>query len=96
MIDQTQAAPAKATLSSAYPQIFVTDMTVAIAFFVDQLGFRVTFTYGEPPFYAQVRRDRARLNLRHVEGPVYHGDVRAREHLLAAYIAGRADREPLP
>ena len=87
MTDQTNPALAKANLSSAYPQIFVTDMAAAFAFFTDKLGFKVAFAYGEPPFYAQVRRDRARLNLRHVDGPVYNGDIRAREHLLAAYIA---------
>lgn len=83
MSEQASAAPA---LSAAYPQIFVADMTVACAFFTDALGFVVAFTYGEPSFYAQVRRGRARLNLRHVDGPVFAGDIRAREHLLAALI----------
>ena len=42
------------------------------------------FTYGEPPFYSQVKRDNARLNLRLVCEPVFVGDIREREHLLAA------------
>jgi catechol 2,3-dioxygenase-like lactoylglutathione lyase family enzyme len=87
MTDQASPPLAKANLSSAYPQVFVTDMTAAAAFFTDKLGFTLAFAYGEPPFYAQVRRNGARLNLRHVDGPVYNGDIRAREHLLAAHIA---------
>ena len=44
----------------------------------------MVFTYGEPPFYGQVRRDNARLNLRLVCEPVFVGDIREREQLLAA------------
>ena len=46
----------------------------------------MVFTYGEPPFYAQVKRDSARLNLRMVCEPVFVGDIRKREQLLAASI----------
>ena len=46
----------------------------------------VAFTRGEPAFYAQVRRGRARLNLRHVDGAVFFAGVREREALLAAHI----------
>ena len=52
---------------TAEPQLFVTDMTRSLAFFTGSLGFDVVFTYGGPPFYAQVRRDGACLNLRHVD-----------------------------
>jgi uncharacterized glyoxalase superfamily protein PhnB len=83
MADHAYAAP---VLSAAYPQIFVSDMAAASAYFSGALGFTVVFTYGDPPFYAQVRRDRARLNLRHVDQAVFAGDIRAREHLLAALI----------
>ncbi len=76
----------KAALSAAYPQLFVSDVAASCAFFVEKLGFAVAFAHGEPAFYAQVRRDRARLNLRHVDGEVFSGDVRAREKLLAAHI----------
>ena len=44
----------------------------------------MVFTYGEPPFYGQVKRDNARLNLRLVCEPVFVGDIREREQLLAA------------
>ena len=79
-------ATARAKLSTAYPQLFVTDVARTTAFFTSKLGFKVAFAYGEPCFYAQLRRDGARLNLRHADGPVYNGDIRAREHLLAAHI----------
>jgi catechol 2,3-dioxygenase-like lactoylglutathione lyase family enzyme len=72
-------------LSSAYPQLFVSDMAASCEFF-RRLGFSVAFTYGEPPFFAQIRRDRARLNLRHVDGPVFAPGVRDRDTLLAAHI----------
>ena len=65
------------------PQLFVTDMPRAIAFFVEKLGFSIGFTYGEPPFYAQVVRDAAMLNLRHVDRPVID---RSESDLLSAAI----------
>ena len=45
-----------------------------------------SLVYGDPPFYGQVRRDNARLNLRLVCEPVFAGDIREREHLLSASI----------
>jgi catechol 2,3-dioxygenase-like lactoylglutathione lyase family enzyme len=54
----------------------------------------VAFTYGEPPFYAQVFRDGARLNLRHVDRPGFDVALRDREQLLSATIT-LADAEPL-
>jgi uncharacterized glyoxalase superfamily protein PhnB len=55
------------------------------------------FTYGEPPFYGQVRRDKAVINLRLVHGPVFVDDVREREELLAASITvgGAAELQQL-
>lgn len=73
-------------LSIAYPQLFVADVAASCAYFAEKLGFTPAFQYGEPPFYAQVRRDRARLNLRGTGSPVFSSDVREREDLLAAYI----------
>jgi uncharacterized glyoxalase superfamily protein PhnB len=60
-------------------------------FYSDKLGFEVVFTYGEPPFYGQVRREKALLNLRLICEPVYVGDVREREELIsAAFTLGSA------
>ena len=44
------------------------------------------FLYGDPPFYGQVIRDGARLNLRHVDHPVFDRALRTREDLLSATI----------
>jgi catechol 2,3-dioxygenase-like lactoylglutathione lyase family enzyme len=71
-------------LSAAEPQIFVSDIKAACTFFTDKLGFTVAFTYGEPPFYGQVKRGKAAINLRLVCEPVYVGDIREREELLGA------------
>ena len=38
------------------------------------------------PFYGQVTRDQARLNLRVVGERVFAGDIREREHLLSASL----------
>jgi catechol 2,3-dioxygenase-like lactoylglutathione lyase family enzyme len=73
-------------LRATEAQLYVADVAASCAFFVDKLGFTVAFTSGDPPFYGQVRRDGAFLNLRMVREPVYAGDVRERGGLLAATI----------
>jgi catechol 2,3-dioxygenase-like lactoylglutathione lyase family enzyme len=67
-------------------QLFVADVAVSCAFYKDKLGFEVAFNYGDPPFYAQVARDGARLNLRHMDEPVFVAGVREREGLLSATL----------
>ncbi len=73
-------------LTAAEPQLFVRDLAASTDFYVQRLGFSVAFTYGEPPFYGQVYRDGARLNLRHVDDAVIDPERREREQLLAASI----------
>ena len=73
-------------LTAAEPQLFVADIKASCDFFTDKLGFAIAFTYGEPPFYAQVMRDAARLNLRCVEQPVIDPVLRDREQLLSAAL----------
>ena len=51
-----------------------------------KLGFAIAFTYGEPPFFAQIKRDAARINLRCVERPVIDAGQRDREQLLSASL----------
>jgi catechol 2,3-dioxygenase-like lactoylglutathione lyase family enzyme len=82
----SKSAPSKATIVSAEPQLFVTDIKRSCEFFRGKLGFSLVFSYGKPPFYAQVGRDGARLNLRCVERPVIESTVRDREELLSASI----------
>ena len=78
------APPRRARLRVAYPQVFVTDIARAVAFYRDRLGFSVAYLYGEPPFYGLVTRDGVGLNLRHVDGPVI--DRSHDESLLTAGI----------
>ena len=86
MTDANQAIAAKPELTQVEAQLFVADIKASCAFFTSKLGFEVAFTYGEPPFYGQVKRDNARLNLRLVCEPVFVGDIREREQLLAASL----------
>jgi uncharacterized glyoxalase superfamily protein PhnB len=78
-----KSSPSKATIVCAEPQLFVTDIKRSCEFFQRKLGFSLVFVYGEPPYYAQVARDAAHLNLRHVERPVIESTVRDREEFLS-------------
>ncbi|MFZ1083366.1 MAG: VOC family protein [Terracidiphilus sp.] len=73
-------------LISIEAQLFVADVKTACDFFTSKLGFKIEFIYGDPPYYGQVVRDNARLNLRLVCEPVFAGDIRRREDLLSASI----------
>lgn len=77
--DPTQKPVSTPTFIDAQPQLFVGDIAVSCDFYARELGFEIAFTYGEPPFYAQVFRGAARLNLRRVEALVLHPDFRLRE-----------------
>lgn len=74
-------------LGAAEANLFVSDFRRARDFYVGSLGFRIVFEYGQPPYYGQFERDEAVLNLRLVCEPVYAGDIRERETLLAASIS---------
>ena len=88
----SKSSPSKATIVSAEPQLFVTDIQRSCEFFREKLGFSLVFSYGKPPYYAQVGRDAARLNLRCVERPVIESTVRDREELLSVSMtAATAD-----
>ena len=83
-----------ATLAAAEPQLYVRDLVASTEFYSRMLGFSVAFAYGEPPFYGQVVRDGARLNLRQVDGQVIDPVRRDAEQLLAASIT-LEDAKPL-
>jgi uncharacterized glyoxalase superfamily protein PhnB len=76
-------SPSKATIVCAEPQLFVTDIERSCEFFHEKLRFSLVFSYGDPPYYAQMGRDAARLNLRRVDKPVIESTVRDREDLLS-------------
>jgi uncharacterized glyoxalase superfamily protein PhnB len=84
MPDHAEQTASKATIVAAEPELFVANIAAALEFFTQKLGFAVAFSYGEPPFYAQVKRDGARLNLKHVDRPVIDPELRNREELLSA------------
>jgi catechol 2,3-dioxygenase-like lactoylglutathione lyase family enzyme len=71
-------------ISETAAQLVVTDIRASCDFFVDKLGFSIVFVYGEPPFYAQVKRDRGLINLRHMDRPVIDPELRDRESLLSS------------
>jgi uncharacterized glyoxalase superfamily protein PhnB len=77
------------------PQLFVSDVDAAIGFYVAKLGFTLAFAHGEPAFYAQVRRDHGRLNLRHVDGPVFQEGFHTREPDTVIATLAVDDAEPL-
>ena len=74
----------KPVISAIAAQLFVADIKASCDFFTQKLGFSIVFTYGEPPFYAQVKRDKALLNLKCVDYPVMDPALRDRESLLSA------------
>ena len=86
MSDHADTISTKAVIAGAEPQLFVADIKASCEFFTGKLGFVIAFSYGEPPFYAQVRRDGARINLRCVAQPLIDAGVRDRERLLSASL----------
>lgn len=73
-------------LRRATPQVFVTDVERAMTFYRALLGFEVVFMYGDPPFYGEVRRGDASLNLRLVDRSPFVAGAREQEQLLSAYV----------
>jgi catechol 2,3-dioxygenase-like lactoylglutathione lyase family enzyme len=94
MTASAAANASNAIITAAEPQLFVADMDVACRFY-EKLGFKVAFVHGEPPFYAQIVRDGARVNLRKVEGPVFDAGLRAREGDILAATLTLDDAKPL-
>jgi catechol 2,3-dioxygenase-like lactoylglutathione lyase family enzyme len=86
MSDVPGETSSKPTLLAAEPQLFVAEVGTSCEFYTKKLGFTVAFIYGEPPFYGQVFRDGATLNLRSLPEPAINPELRNREHLLSASI----------
>ena len=87
MPEQPDQPHSKPVITATAAQLFVSDIKASCDFFTQKLGFSTVFVYGEPPFYAQVRRDAGRLNLRCVDAPVIDPELRDRESLLSADMA---------
>jgi catechol 2,3-dioxygenase-like lactoylglutathione lyase family enzyme len=86
MSDTPRQSSSRPAFASTEAQLFVADVQRSCDFYTEKLGFTVEFIYGDPPFYGQVSRDHAGLNLRLVSEPVFAGDIREREGLLSATI----------
>ena len=84
MPEHAHGSRSKPVISATAAELFVADIKASCDFFTRKLGFSVVFVYGEPPFYAQVRRDRGLLNLKHMDRPVIDPQLRDRESLLSA------------
>jgi catechol 2,3-dioxygenase-like lactoylglutathione lyase family enzyme len=93
MADELKQTTPHPILNSIEVQLFVTNIKSSCDFYTNKLGFEVAFVYGDPPFYGQVVRDKAKINLRLVCEPVFAGDVRKRECLLSASITVAAANE---
>jgi catechol 2,3-dioxygenase-like lactoylglutathione lyase family enzyme len=83
----------KAVISATAAQLFVSDIEASCDFFTQKLGFSIVFVYGEPPFYAQVKRDRGLLNLKSVDYCVADPQLRNRERLLSADMGVATHKE---
>jgi catechol 2,3-dioxygenase-like lactoylglutathione lyase family enzyme len=94
MTDARAQTPGKTALLGAEPQLVISDIAASCEFYTKKLGFTVAFSYGEPPFYVQLFRDGARLNLRHLDTPGVDPALRDREQLLSASIT-LDDAKPL-
>jgi catechol 2,3-dioxygenase-like lactoylglutathione lyase family enzyme len=74
----------KPVITQMAAELFVADIKASCDFFTQKLGFAIVFVYGEPPFYAQVKRDSGRLNLKQMDTPVIDPQLRDREVLLSS------------
>ena len=84
LTDEPRQTAPRPILNSIEAQLFVASIKSSCDFYTNKLGFALHIVYGDPPYYAQVVRDAARLNLRLVFEPVFVADVREREGLLSA------------
>jgi catechol 2,3-dioxygenase-like lactoylglutathione lyase family enzyme len=84
MPDSSTQTITRPVITAVAAELFVSDIQKSCDFFTKKLGFTLVYTYGEPPFYGQVKRDAARLNLKHMDSPVIDPGLREREQLLSA------------
>ena len=77
----------------AEAQLLVADLSRSLSFYTEKLGFETQFCYGEPPFYAQVARGGAHLNLRLTPEPLFDPASVRRETYLAATVCVKSIKE---
>jgi len=93
MSDSTTQPPIDSAFVRAEAQLLVTDLPRSLVFYTEQLGFATQFAYGEPPFYAQVARGGAHLNLRLVPELPLDPALARREIYLAVTICVTSIKE---
>lgn len=81
---QASQPPSKPIIAGTAAQLFVADIKASCDFFTQKLGFSIMFVYGEPPFYAQVKRDHGCINLRCLDRPAIDPALRDSESLLSS------------
>jgi catechol 2,3-dioxygenase-like lactoylglutathione lyase family enzyme len=86
MAELSEQPRCDARILAAEPQLFVSDIAASLEFFDRKLGCSTEFGYGEPPIYAQVERDGARINLRCADTPAIGPARRDREQLLSVAL----------
>jgi catechol 2,3-dioxygenase-like lactoylglutathione lyase family enzyme len=84
MPQQASQPQSKPMITVTAAQLFVADIKASCDFFTQKLGFSIVFVYGEPPFYAQVQRDRGYINLRCLDRSAIDPALRDRERLLSS------------
>ncbi len=95
MTTSAQPIACPPAIMAAEPQLFVSDIELSCRFYVEKLGFKIEFCYGDPPFYAQIYRDGGRLNLRKVAGRVFDREFRTKERDALSATLTLVDAKPL-
>jgi catechol 2,3-dioxygenase-like lactoylglutathione lyase family enzyme len=95
MKDSPASTVGTSVIIASEPQVYVSNLEAANAFYVRKLGFKIVLSYGEPPFWAQIARDGGRLNLRTVTGPVFDAGFRSREPDAISATFTLDDAKPL-
>lgn len=85
MPDSSMQTTTRPVITAVAAELFVSDIQKSCEFFTKKLGFTIVYTYGEPPFYGQVKRDAARLNLKCVDRPVIDPALRERATSLGRH-----------
>ena len=81
----TQPAQRATRLTGIAPQFLVDDLDRAIAYYCDQLGFKLDFTYES--FYASVSRDGFAIHLKHGPQLATEREHRKQNEHLDAFIS---------
>jgi uncharacterized glyoxalase superfamily protein PhnB len=77
----------KVAILWAEPHLCVRDVDAACDYYCTKLGFDVAFKYGEPVFFAQVKRQSVRINLRHCDSELMQSQMNISEQGVSVTFA---------